>query len=277
MQTLTARGMTMPKLGLGTFRMTGAACTEGVLSALELGYRHIDTAQMYGNEAEVGAALAASPVPRGDIHLTTKVWWENLAPAAMRAAMEASLTKLGTAYVDLYLIHWPSPQMDLPAALETLVKLRDEGLARHIGVSNFTAALLRRTVEEIGAPIVCNQVEYHVLLDQTKVLDYCRAHDIAVTAYCPLARGGLGVWPGLAESAARHGAAPEQVALQWLLEQPGVAAIPKASQAKNQKANFDAQRLVLTDADRAAIAALPKNQRIVNPGMAPAWDAPVGV
>jgi 2,5-diketo-D-gluconate reductase B len=242
MQTLTAGGMTMPKLGLGTFRMTGSACTDGVLSALELGYRHIDTAQMYGNEAEIGAALAATSVQRGDIHLTTKVWWENLTPAAMRRSMETSLTKLGTDYVDLYLIHWPAPDMDLPAALE---------------------------------PIVCNQIEYHVLLDQTRVVEYCRKHDIAVTAYCPLARGGLAVWPALAESAARHGVTPEQVALQWLLEQPGIAAIPKASQAKNQQANLDAQQIRLTDADRAGIAGLPKTHRIVNPGMAPAWDAPV--
>lgn len=275
MKTVTAGALTMPKLGLGTFRMTGPACTEAVLSALEIGYRHIDTAQMYANEAEVGAALSATSVPRADIHLTTKVWWENLAPSAMRAAMEASLTKLGTSYVDLYLIHWPAPDMNLPQALETLMKLQQEGLAKHIGVSNFPTALLRRTVEEIGAPIVCNQVEYHVLLEQSAVLAYCRAHDIAVTAYCPLARGGLGVWPGLAEAGKRHNAAPEQVALQWLLEQDGVAAIPKASQKRNQEANFAAQSLVLTDEDRAAIAALPKDQRIVSPGFGPAWDKPL--
>jgi 2,5-diketo-D-gluconate reductase B len=275
MQMLTARGMTMPKLGLGTFRMTGATCTDAVLHALEIGYRHVDTAQMYGNEAEVGAALATTAVKRSDIHLTTKVWWEQLAPDAMRRALETSLAKLRTDYVDLYLIHWPAPDMDLPAALASLVKLRDEGMTRHIGVSNFTTALLRRTVEEIGAPIVCNQIEYHVLLDQTRVVEYCRAHDIAVTAYCPLARGGLGIWPGMAEIAARHGATPEQIALQWLLEKPGVAAIPKASQPKNQQANWDAQQITLTDADRAAIAELPKDHRIVNPGMAPAWDPPM--
>jgi 2,5-diketo-D-gluconate reductase B len=275
MLMVTAQDLTMPKLGLGTFRMTGPDCTDAVGRALDIGYRHIDTAQMYGNEAEVGDALAATSVPRGDIHLTTKVWWENLAPDALRRSMEASLTKLKTSYVDLYLIHWPHPGMDLPAALGTLVELKEEGLARHIGVSNFTTALLRRTVEEIGAPIVCNQIEYHVLLDQSAVLTYCRAHGIAVTAYCPIARGGLGSFPGLAASAEAHGATAEQVALKWLLDQPGVAAIPKASQARNQQANWDCQTLTLTDADRAAIAALPKDQRIVNPAFGPAWDAPL--
>lgn len=275
MLMLTAGALTMPKLGLGTFRMTGPDCTDAVLRALEIGYRHIDTAQMYANEAEVGAALAQTGVSRADIHLTTKVWWENLAPDAMRRAMDESLAKLRTDYVDLYLIHWPHPGMDLPAALETLVRLKEEGKARHIGVSNFTTALLKRTVEEVGAPIVCNQVEYHVLLDQTRVLEYCRAHAIAVTAYCPIARGGLGgTYPALAQVAARHGATAEQVALQWLLAQDGVAAIPKASQARNQAANWAAQDLALTAEDLAVIATLPKDQRIVNPAFHPDWDAP---
>lgn len=274
MLMLTARTMTMPKLGLGTFRMTGPDCTDAVLRALALGYRHIDTAQMYANEAEVGAALAQTDVPRADIHVTTKVWWENLAPDAMRRAMDDSLTRLRTDYVDLYLIHWPAPDMNLPQALETLVSLQQAGQARQIGVSNFPTALLKRAVEEVGAPIVCNQVEYHVLLGQGPVLRYCRAHDIAVTAYCPIARGGLGAQhPVLNSIAARLGATAEQVALAWLLEQDGVAAIPKASQAANQQANWRAQDLRLTDADRAAIAALPKDQRIVSPGFHPAWDA----
>lgn len=275
MLTLTAQGMTMPKLGLGTFRMNGPDCTDGVLRALAMGYRHIDTAEMYGNEAEVGAALAATDVKRGDIHLTTKVWWENLAPDAMRRAMETSLKKLRTDHVDLYLIHWPHPGMDLPAALGMLMKLKEEGLAKHIGVSNFTTALLKRTVEEIGAPIVCNQIEYHVLLNQNAVLNYCRGKGIAVTAYCPIARGGLGgSYPTLAAAAAVHKVTPEQLALAWLLEQDGVAAIPKASQAANQAANWAAQTIKLTDADRAVIAALPKDQRIVNPAFVTGWDAP---
>jgi 2,5-diketo-D-gluconate reductase B len=187
--------------------------------------------------------------------------------------MEASLKLLKTDYVDLYLIHWPSPSMDLPKVLETLVSLKEAGFARRIGVSNFTVALMKRAVEEVGAPIVCNQVEYHVLLDQSKVLSYARAHGIAVTAYCPLARGKLGDHPEMAEIARKHGVSPEQVALKWLLDQDGVAAIPKASRDESQAANWAAQTLALDDRDRAMIASMAKNERIVDPaGFAPAWD-----
>ncbi len=273
MQTVAAHGMTMPKLGLGTWRLSGEECTTAVLGALERGYRHIDTAQMYGNEEAVGAALAATPVKRGDIHLTTKVWWENLAPEAMQRAMEASLKKLRTGYVDLYLIHWPAPDMDLAASLGQLVKFREQGLARHIGVSNFPIALLKRAVEEIRAPLACNQFEYHVLLDQTKLVTYARSKGLAVTAYCPLAQGRLADHPVLGEIARKHGCTPAQVALSWLLAQDGVAAIPKAGRAESQLANLAAFDVKLDDADRVAIAALPKNQRFVSPGFAPSWDA----
>jgi len=275
MDLITTGGLRMPKLGLGTWKMAGAECVRGVEAALAKGYRHIDTAEMYGNEEAVGEALAATSVPRADIHVTSKVWHEHLAPDAMRQAMETTLRKLRSDYVDLYLIHWPSPTMNLPQALETLVSLKEAGFARQIGVSNFTVALMQRAVEEVGAPIVCNQIEYHVMLDQSKVLEYARAHGIAVTAYCPLARGLLGEHREIAEIARKHGVSPEQVALKWLLDQDGVAAIPKAARDTSQQANFDAQKLVLDDADRAAIAKLSKSERIVNPAFAPAWDLPV--
>ena len=138
MEIITTGGLAMPKLGLGTWGMTGAECRAAVESALELGYRHIDTAQMYGNADAIGAALQASQVPRSDLHITTKVWWTDLSPPAMRRAMEQSLAALRTDYVDLYLIHWPAPNMDLPRALETLMALRQEGKTKQIGVSNFT-------------------------------------------------------------------------------------------------------------------------------------------
>ncbi len=272
MDMITNGGLRMPKLGLGTWRMKGDECREAVERALSLGYRHIDTAEMYGNEEAVGAALNGARLPRGDIHVTTKVWWENLAPDAMRRSMEASLRKLQTDYVDLYMIHWPSPDMDLPAALATLVKLKEEGLAHAIGVCNFPVALLRQAVEEIGAPIVANQVEYHVLLDQDPVLDYLRAHDMALTAYCPIAQGKLADHEELGVIARKHHATAAQIALKWLLDQPGVAAIPKARRRESQVANLEAMKIELDDADRAAIAALPKTQRMVNPGFAPAWD-----
>lgn len=269
---ITSHGLHMPKLGLGTWRLAGEECVAAVEGALQRGYRHIDTAQMYGNEDAVGQALAQTPVARGDIHLTTKVWWENLAPDAMRRAMDNSLRLLRTQYVDLFLIHWPAPDMDLAAALGQMVKFKEQGLARNIGVSNFPIALLKQAVKEIQAPIAVNQFEYHVLIDQRKLVDYCRSVGVAVTAYCPLAQGRLADHPVLLELAAKHDVTASQVALKWLLDQDGVAAIPKAGRAESQLANLGALSLTLDDADRAAIAALPKDQRFVDPGFAPAWD-----
>jgi 2,5-diketo-D-gluconate reductase B len=274
MDTITARGLRMPKLGLGTWRLRGAECTEAVQGALSRGFRHIDTAQMYGNEDAVGDAITATSVPRSDIHLTTKVWWDNLTPDAMRRALDTSLKQLRTEYVDLYLIHWPSRSMDLPAVMATMVTFQEQHLAHNIGVSNFTLALLKRAVEEIGAPISCNQVEYHVLLDQSGVLSYLRSRDMALTAYCPLAQGRLADYPELAAIARKHGASTAQVALKWLLDQDGVAAIPKAGRASSQQANLDALALSLDDEGRALIAKLPKNNRFVSPGFAPVWDSP---
>jgi len=276
MERITTRGMRMPKLGLGTWQMEGSECRVAVERALALGYRHLDTAEMYGNEAEVGAGLAGSPVPRADVHLTTKVWWEHLQPDVLRDALRRSLDRLATPYVDLYLIHWPPPpHVDhLSAALETMTALKEEGLTRAIGVSNFPVALMRAAVEEVGAPIACNQVEYHVLLDQSAVLDYARAHDIAVIAYSPLAQGRLADYPDLAAIARKHGATPSQIALAWLLEQPGIAAIPKAQRAESQRANLGALSIRLDDEDRATIALLPKDERFVSPSFAPRWDAP---
>ena len=272
MDMITSHGLRMPKLGLGTWRMKGDECREAVERAFSLGYRHIDTAEMYDNEEEVGSALAGARLPRADIHVTTKVWHSNLAPDAMRRAMEASLRKLQTDYVDLYMIHWPSPDMNLPAALETLVKLKEEGLTRAIGVCNFTTALLRQAVDEIGAPLAAYQIEYHVLLGQEPVLGFLRAHDMALTAYCPIAQGKLADSEELGVIARKHNATATQVALKWLLDQPGVAAIPKAARRESQVANLEAMKIELDDADRAAIAALPKAQRMVNPGFAPVWD-----
>ena len=263
-------GLAMPVLGLGTWPMKGEACTSAVAAALAMGYRHIDTAEMYGNEGAVGAGIRASGVARGDIHLTTKVWWEHLEPKSLRAAFDASLQRLGVDYVDLFLIHWPAAGMDLGAALDTMMALREAGRARAIGVSNFTVALMAEAVRR--APIACNQVEYHLMLGQSKVLAFARAHAIAVTAYAPVARGLFAGDPTVSAIAKRHGAAPEQVALAWLLAQDGVAAIPKAAKPENQRANLAALDLRLSAADIAALDALPKDRRQVDPSFAPAWD-----
>jgi 2,5-diketo-D-gluconate reductase B len=272
MEMITSHGLRMPKLGLGTWRMKGDECREAVERAFSLGYRHIDTAEMYGNEEDVGRALAGARLPRADIHVTTKVWWDHLAPDAMRNAIETSLRKLQTDYVDLYMIHWPAPDMNLPQALETMMKLKEEGLIHAIGVCNFPVALLRQAVEEIGAPVAANQVEYHVLLGQQPVLDYLQKHDMALTAYCPIAQGKLADHEELGVIARKHGATAAQIALKWLIDQPGVAAIPKAARRESQIANLEAMKITLDDSDRAAIAALPKAQRMVNPGFAPTWD-----
>ncbi len=272
MDYLQTQGIRLPRLGLGTFRMQGDACRAAVESALSLGYRHIDTAEMYANEEAIGAAIASAGVPRNELHLTTKVWHENLAPDAIRRAFDASLKKLGLDFVDLYLVHWPSRTMDLPTVFETLMKLKEDGRTRAIGVANFTLALLKTTVEEIKAPIACNQVEYHMMLDQSKVKGYLAAKSIPLVAYCPLAQGRAAGDATLTAIGKKHSASAAQVALKWLLDQDGVAAIPKASRAESQKANLDALDIRLDDDDRKAIAALPKDQRFVNPGFAPAWD-----
>jgi 2,5-diketo-D-gluconate reductase B len=272
MDYIQTQGIRMPRLGLGTFRMQGDVCRAAVESALGLGYRHIDTAEMYGNEDAVGAAIANSGVARGDLHVTTKVWNENLAPDAMRKAFDTSLKKLRLDHVDLYLVHWPARDMKLPAMFETLLKLQQEGRTRAIGVANFNIALLKTVVEEIRAPIACNQVEYHVMLDQTPLRKYLAAKSIPLVAYCPLAQGRAASDETLTRIGRKHGASAAQVALKWLLDQDGVAAIPKASRTESQQANLDALNIGLDDEDNKAIAGLPKNQRLVNPGFAPAWD-----
>jgi len=272
MEYFTTQGIRMPRLGFGTFRMQGDICRAAVESALELGYRHLDTAEMYANEEEVGAAIAASGVPRGELHVTTKVWNENLAPDAMRRAFDTSMKKLRLDVLDLYLVHWPKPGMDLASMCETMMKLKQEGRTRAIGVANFNIALLRTAVEEIKAPIACNQIEYHVMLDQTKIKKYMDAHGIPLVAYAPLAKGNAPSDETLIAIGKKHNATAAQVALKWLLDQDGVAAIPKASRRESQQANLDALKVRLDDDDRKKIAALPKNKRFVAPGFSPAWD-----
>ncbi|MCI0752833.1 aldo/keto reductase [Teichococcus vastitatis] len=264
----------IPKLGLGTWQLTGAAGQAAVESALALGYRHIDTAARYENEQAVGAALAASGVAREQIFLTSKVWWENLAPEALRRSLDDSLRRLATPYLDLFLVHWPTPGMDLPGIVAALHTAREAGLIRRWGVSNFTPGLMRQ-LEELGAEPACLQVEYHALLSQQTLLDWCRPRGIGLTAYSPLAQGRLGEHPELAAIGARHGASGAQVALAWLLRQDGVAAIPKASRRESQQANLDAVPLAaaLSQQDIATIDALPKTQRQVNPAFAPDWNS----
>jgi 2,5-diketo-D-gluconate reductase B len=270
---VNAQGLNMPKLGLGTWPMLGEECTRAVEQALALGYRHIDTAAAYNNEDAVGQALVNSPTPREQIHVTTKVWWDQLHPDAMRHSMERSLKALRRDYVDLFMIHWPTTDWDLPKTIETLVSFKEQGLARNIGVANFPLPLLRKVVEELGAPLSAIQVEYHVLLGQNALLDYAHQHDLALTAYTPLARNKVSDIPVIQQIATKHGVLPTQVALKWLLDQPNVAAIPKASSEANQLANLAALQVQLDEDDRALIAGLSKRERQVSPDFAPVWDA----
>ena len=196
----------IPKLGFGTWRLSGRECTDGVADALAAGYRHVDTAAMYGNEEEVGRGLRVSGMRRSEIWLTTKVWPDDLEPDRVRASLEGSLRRLGTGYVDLFLIHWPNPRVPLAATLEAMTALRDEGMTREIGVSNFNAAQFREALDL--APVIVNQVEYHVYLDQSAVLEVCRERSAELCAYRPLGKGQVTSDPVIAEIAAAHGATP---------------------------------------------------------------------
>jgi 2,5-diketo-D-gluconate reductase B len=275
MKMIKTQGVSIPRLGFGTFRMPGGESQPVVESAIALGFRHIDTAAMYENEAAVGAAIAASGAKRAELFVTTKVWHDQLSSDALRRAFDVSLAKLKLDYVDLYMIHWPSRDMDMAATLEALIELREGGLARAIGVCNFNLPMIRRAVEEIGAPIAAHQVEYHHFLSQAPMLDYLRSKAIPLTAYAPLAQGRAANDPTLAGVGRKHGATAAQVAIAWLLDQEGVIAIPKAGRPESQKANLEALTISLDDEDRAVIAALPKDQRFVRPPFAPEWDAVV--
>ncbi len=263
----------MPALGFGTWPMRGAACQAAVESALALGYRHLDTAEMYGNEAEVGAAIRAAGLPRQALYLTTKAWTDKASGPAIRRAAADSLRRLGQDHVDLYMIHWPSPRLDLPDALGALARLREEGLARAVGVANFPPGLLRQAIGLGLAPIACLQVEHHLYLGQDGLRALCAGHGIVLTSYTPLAKGEVAGDPVVRRVAAKHGATPGQVALAWLLAMPGVAAIPKAASPARQRENLGAAALRLDAEDIAALDALPKGRRLVDPDIAPDWDA----
>jgi 2,5-diketo-D-gluconate reductase B len=264
--------MKMPSLGLGTWPMKGAECQDAVESALGIGYRHIDTAEMYGNEEAVGAALNAGAVPRNEVFLTTKIWNDKTEGTAFRAAFEASLDRLRQPYVDLLLVHWPSPEMDLPSILTAMARIREKGLARAVGVSNFPPSLLQRAIDLAIAPLACLQVEHHAMLDQTKLLAITQPRGMVLSSYTPLAKGEITADPVIQGIARRLGATGSQVALAWLLAKPLVAAIPKAQSAARQKENLAATDVTLAPEDIAAIDALPKARRMVNPAMAPAWE-----
>jgi 2,5-diketo-D-gluconate reductase B len=269
--TIEVRGTRVPVLGFGTWLVTGADATEGVRDALEIGYRHIDTARAYENEREVGRGIADSGVPREQIFLTTKVPHTDAAPELVQRDAEESLARLGVDYVDLLLLHWPNPEVPLEQTLGAMDKLREDGRVRQFGLSNFPAGQLEQALEM--APVFTNQVEYHPFLSQDRVLDVARNHDALVTAYSPLAHGRVPEDETLRRIGAAHGKTAGQVSLRWLLDQPQVVAIPKASSHERRAENFDVFDFELTPEERGEIDALPKDVRTADPPWAPDWDA----
>ncbi len=271
---VSANGATIPALGYGTFRLPGPDTLRMVPHVLKLGYRHIDTAQIYGNEAEVGAGIAASGVPRGDIFLTTKVWVDRFARSSLLASVEESLTKLRTDYVDLLLLHWPAgqPLAEPVGALNEAVRA---GKVRHIGVSNFNTAQMAEAARLSAVPLVTNQIEYHPYLDQSVVINAARAAGLSVTAYYAMADGKVFADPVLREIAKAHGRSVAQVVLRWVIQQEGLIVLSKTAGEERARENFAIFDFALTADEMAAIHALARPEgRIVNPaGLAPQWDA----
>ncbi|MET0605009.1 MAG: aldo/keto reductase [Beijerinckiaceae bacterium] len=248
-----AGGGRMPVIGLGTWQLSGDSCVKAVLTALKLGYRHVDTAEMYANEREVGEAIRASGIPRDEIFVTTKIWTNNFRADDARRAAEDSLRALGLAYVDLLLMHWPNSSVPLAETLGAMSDLQSEGKTRAIGVSNFPRGILTEAIAASSAPIACDQVRYHPGMSQDPLFDFARQKGVAITAYSPLGKGDLARDRTLGGIGAKYGKSAAQIALRWLVEQ-GVSAIPKASREANLRANIDIFDFSLDDEDRIAIS-----------------------
>ncbi|RZI66164.1 MAG: 2,5-didehydrogluconate reductase DkgB [Variovorax sp.] len=266
---------TLPAFGLGTFRLKDQVVIDSVKTGLELGYRLVDTAQIYGNEAEVGQAIAESGVPRDDIFITTKIWTSNYAKDKLVPSLKESLQKLRTDHFDLTLIHWPSPKNEVPVAefMGALMDAKAQGLTTRIGISNFNIALMQEAIAAVGAEnIATNQIELSPFLQNRKVVDFARSQGIHITSYMTLAYGKALQDPVIEAIAQARGATPAQVVLAWAM-QLGYAVIPSSTKRENLANNLLAQQLALDDADMAQIAALDRNERLTSPeGLAPVWD-----
>lgn len=272
MAFVEANGAVIPAIGLGTWELRGRTCARLVEQALRLGYRHIDTAEMYENEREVGEGLRASGVPRHEVFVTTKVWLDHLAPRELERATKASLARLRLSEVDLLLIHWPNPRVPLAETMGALCRMKSVGFARHIGVSNFTVALIEEAVRHASEPLVVNQIEWHPFINQDKVRAACRPHGIAMTAYSPLAKGRLAADKVLRRIAAERGKTPAQVSLRWLVQE-GAIAIPRTARLERLSENLAVFDFTLSEAEMAEIRGLAHpGGRIVDWSGAPNWD-----
>jgi 2,5-diketo-D-gluconate reductase B len=273
-EVVEAHGARIPLVGLGTWDLRGRTCARMVEEALRLGYRHVDTAELYDNEHEVGEGLRSSGVAREEVFVTTKVWPSHFAARELERAAKDSLTRLKLAHVDLLLLHWPNPRIALRETIGALCKVKRAGLARHIGVSNFTVALIEEAVGLADEPLVCNQIEVHPFIDQSKVIAACARHGMAVVAYSPVARGGVKRDKVLAKIGAAHDKTAVQVALRFLVQQ-GIVVIPRTSRVERLKENLAIFDFALSKAEMAEIARLAhRDGRIVDYAYSgsPKWD-----
>ena len=253
MEYVTVAGEEVPALGLGTYRLRGRECRRTVEDALELGYRHVDTAEFYDNHAPVGEAISNAAVAREELFLTTKIWKSNLRYEDVLHSVVDSLETLDLEYVDLLLIHWPNERVPVEETIDAMNDLQAEGIVRHVGVSNFSIHLLRKAIDASETPILTNQVQYNPLTDQRDLLEFCLERDVMLTAYSPLAKGRVLENGTLAEIGESYGKSPAQVALRWLIQQEVVAASPKASSREHLEANLAVFDFELTDDEMTRI------------------------
>lgn len=266
---VTSTSLRIPLLGLGTWDLRGSTCVRAVREALELGYRHVDTAQMYENESEVGRALRESGVERANVFVTTKLWRDSLTREAVRASFEDSLKRLGTDYVDLLLIHWPNPDVPLEETLGAMGRAHESGRARAIGVSNFPVELWKRALEL--ALVGINQVELHPYLGQSALVKLAKERELQLVAYTPIAKGRAATEPTIVRIAHAHDRTPVQVALRWLVQR-GIGAIPKAARRAHLEENLRVFDFDLSDEEIERISALACDRRLVAPSWSPEWD-----
>lgn len=274
MQVVEAHGARIPAIGLGTMTLKDDVCVQAVKAALQMGYRHIDTAAFYGNETETGQGLRASGVKREDVFLTTKVRDNNLMPDDFARSLDESLKRLQLPSVDLLLIHWNNPNIPFKLSIGALCKAKKDGLTKHVGVANFTTTMLDEAWAVTSEPLVCNQIEMHPFLNQDKVVAACKKHGMAVVAYCPIARGKVPGAEVLERIGKAHGKSSAQVSLRYLV-QSGVSAIPRTATPEHLKQNIDVFDFTLSDAEMAELKKLNATaMRVVNPPHAPQWDTP---
>ena len=270
MQAVEVKGFKIPLVGLGTWALRGRDCARLTEQAIRLGYRHIDTAQMYDNEREVGDGVRASGL-RSQVMITTKVQPTMLAPHDLERSVKESLSRLKLDVIDLLLIHWPNPRVPLAETLGAMSKMKREGYTRQIGVSNFTVALLQEASKVSREPLVCNQIECHPFLNQDKVVAACRKYQMAIVAYSPIARGNAAGDRVLEKIGRARGKTAAQICLRWLIQQ-GIAVIPRTSKRERLEENFAIFDFELSDIEMREIAGLARGGRIVDWTWSPKWD-----